>query len=77
LVKISDEAKKAIEDIEEILKHAKEDGITYKAQAFYILGRLYLYSDLGILDISEYGKLYDKMCKQFNFTTEDFDSITH
>jgi len=67
--------KEAIMDIEEMLETSKKEKITSKDQAFYILGRLNLYTEFNIISMKEHEALYNRMCKQFNFTLEDFNSI--
>lgn len=65
----------AIKDIEELLADSKEDKYRTKNQAFYILGRLYLYAEYKIITHAEHNRLYERMCKQFGFTLEDHDSV--
>jgi len=66
-----------IEEIEETIQDAKTDGIKSKQQAFYLLGKISLLYDQGIITDEDYKKLYALLQKEFNFTTEDYDYIVH
>ncbi|HPO54550.1 MAG TPA: hypothetical protein PKY46_00990 [Ignavibacteriaceae bacterium] len=64
-----------IEEIEETIQDAKDDGIKSKQQAFYLLGKISLLYDQGIIADDDYKRLYALFQKEFDFTTEDYDSI--
>ncbi|HOJ17673.1 MAG TPA: hypothetical protein PLT92_03825 [Ignavibacteriaceae bacterium] len=66
-----------IEEIEETIQDAKTDGIKSKQQAFYLLGKISLLCEQEIITMDDYEKLYSLLQKEFNFTTEDYDSIVH
>ena len=66
-----------IEEIEETIQDAKTDGIKSKQQAFYLFGKISLLYEQEIITMDDYEKLYSLLQKEFNFTTEDYDSIVH
>lgn len=64
-----------IDEIEETIQDAKSDGIKSKQQAFYLFGKISLLFDQGIITMEDYKKLSSLIRKEFDFTTEDYDSI--
>lgn len=66
-----------IEEIEETIQDAKDDGIKSKQQAFYLFGKISLLYEQEIITMDDYKKLSSLIRKEFDFTTEDYDSIVH
>jgi len=69
------DSKYYIEEIEGTIQDAKSEGIESKQQAFYLFGKISLLYDQSIITAEEYKRLSSLIRKEFNFTTEDYDSI--
>jgi hypothetical protein len=64
-----------IKEFKELLEESLIRKYNPKSQAFYLLGTISAYYELGIISTSDYKKLYEEIKEKLGFTTEDFDSI--
>jgi len=64
-------------EFELTLEAARDENSDMKLQAFYMLGRIRVYSELKIIDVKDYKILYEKLEKISGYTTEEFDKVAY
>ncbi len=64
-------------EMEETLEAARRYNSDIKYQAFYLLGRIRVYSELKIIDNKDYKEIYERLKKLSGCKTEDFDKVAY
>lgn len=66
-----------VQEIDEIIQDAKEEGKITKHQAYYLYGRIRMASETEMITLDDFSGCVDKLKKIFGFTVDDIDLLVH